>query len=210
MYFGTNPVVENNPVLVDRLAAQSVTIPSLASLTTYYWALDIYDSSFSDAEPIHLSPIFTFNTRNQAPVVNVNAGQVVTTWLTDGTVDVELTGTVSDVDGMPEPYTVLWTVQSEPNEGTAVFAPVSADQEAVSVTLTALGQYVLTLEVYDGELTGVDTVTINVFEDSCEAAKSLPDYEPFPGDLNGDCIVDDLDLAILEEDWLKDNSLTEP
>jgi hypothetical protein len=48
-----------------------------------------------------------------------------------------------------------------------------------------------------------------VYNDSCEAAQSLPDYEPFPGDLNGDCIVDDLDLAILQEDWLKDNSLTD-
>jgi hypothetical protein len=31
----------------------------------------------------------------------------------------------------------------------------------------------------------------------------------FPVDI-GDCKVDDLGLAILEEDWLKDNSLTEP
>ena len=58
--------------------------------------------------------------------------------------------------------------------------------------------------------TGSATVTINVYNDGCEAAQSLPDYIPFPGDLNGDCKVDDLDLAILEEDWLKDNSLTEP
>ena len=61
-----------------------------------------------------------------------------------------------------------------------------------------------------GEYTGSDTVTINVYNDGCEAAQSLPDYEPIPGDLNGDCKVDELDLAILEENWLKDNSLTEP
>jgi hypothetical protein len=29
------------------------------------------------------------------------------------------------------------------------------------------------------------------------------------GDLNGDCRVDDLDLALLKENWLRDNSLTE-
>jgi len=67
----------------------------------------------------------------------------------------------------------------------------------------------LQLEAFDGEYTASDTVTINVYNDSCEAAKSLPDYEPVPGDINGDCIVDDLDLAILQENWLKDNSLTE-
>ena len=205
VYFGTNPVVENNPVLADRLAAQSITIPSLASLTTYYWALDIYDSSYSDTAPIDLSPVFTFDTQNQAPIVD--AGEDVTTWLTDGAVDVEFAGTVVDEDGMPEPYRVLWTAVSEPNEGDAVFAPSGADQEALTVTLTAVGQYVLQLEATDGELTGVDLVTINAFNDGCEAAKSLPDYVPFPGDLNGDCIVDDLDLAILQEDWLKCNSL---
>jgi hypothetical protein len=29
------------------------------------------------------------------------------------------------------------------------------------------------------------------------------------GDLNGDCKVDDVDMALLEENWLQDNSLTE-
>ena len=28
-------------------------------------------------------------------------------------------------------------------------------------------------------------------------------------DLNGDCRVDELDMALLEENWLQDNSLTE-
>jgi len=80
----------------------------------------------------------------------------------------------------------------------------------VRISLSTLAEYVLQLEAFDGEYTGSDMVTINVYNDACEAAQSLLDYEPFPGDLNGDCIVDDLDLAILQEDWLKDNSLTEP
>jgi hypothetical protein len=37
----------------------------------------------------------------------------------------------------------------------------------------------------------------------------VPDYQPLVGDLNGDCRVDDLDLALLNENWLKDNSLTQ-
>jgi hypothetical protein len=32
---------------------------------------------------------------------------------------------------------------------------------------------------------------------------------PLVGDLNGDCRVDEADMALLEENWLKDNSLTE-
>jgi len=77
------------------------------------------------------------------------------------------------------------------------------------ITLTALGEYVLQLEASDGEYSGSDTVTINVYNDNCEATQSLPDYVPLVGDLNGDCRVDEADLALLEENWLQDNSLTE-
>jgi hypothetical protein len=66
----------------------------------------------------------------------------------------------------------------------------------------------LQLEAFDGEYTSSDTVTINVYSDSCEAAQSLPSYVPLVGDLNLDCKVDDEDLALLQENWLKDNSLT--
>ena len=61
------------------------------------------------------------------------------------------------------------------------------------------------LDAYSGS----DTLTINVYEDKCEAGQSLLDYVPLVGDLNGDCKVDESDLALLEENWLKDNSLTE-
>jgi len=68
----------------------------------------------------------------------------------------------------------------------------------------------LQLEAFDGEYTGSDTVAINVYRDGCEAAKSLPDYEVPAGYLNGDCKVDEADLALLEENFLTDHSLTEP
>ncbi len=70
-------------------------------------------------------------------------------------------------------------------------------------------QYVLQLEASDGEYTGSDTVTINVYNDSCQAAQSLPNHVPLVGDLNGDCRVDEADMALLEENWLKDNLLIE-
>ena len=76
-----------------------------------------------------------------------------------------------------------------------------------AATFKAAGQYDLKLEANDGEYTGSDTVTVNVFANSCEAAKSLPSYQPLPGDLNGDCVVNDADLAILQGNWLKCNAL---
>jgi len=203
VFFGTNPVIEANPKVVDRQAVESVSV-TLAPQTTYYWALDLYDSSISDTQPFMLSPIFTFNTMNQPPIVN--AGADVVTWLKEGPRTGNLDATITD-DGALIPYTVNWTVVSEPNAGTAVIQTATA--EDTSITLSALGQYVLKLEAFDGEYTSSDTVTINVYNNSCEAAQSLPNYVPLVGDLNGDCRVDDVDLALLQENWLKDNSLTQ-
>jgi hypothetical protein len=71
-----------------------------------------------------------------------------------------------------------------------------------------VGRYILQLEAFDGEYTGSATVTIGVFSDRCEAARSQPDYEPLVGDLNGDCRVDEIDLALLQENLGQDNSPT--
>ena len=41
------------------------------------------------------------------------------------------------------------------------------------------------------------------FNDSCEAAKNHPNgYEPSPGDLNDDCVIDFLDFAIFAGEWI--------
>ena len=215
-----DPVVPGQPVLVDvyitddynalmaftdpeamrvvsQQAVTSVLVQTNAK-TRYYWAVDTYVGDPND--PV-LGPVFSFIVDNQAP--RVNTGADVVTWLQDGPRVGTLDATVTDED----PYTVSWTVVSEPNVGDAVIeAPTVED---TTVTLTATGQYVLQLEASDGEYTGSDTVTINVYNDSCEAAQSIPGYEPVDGDLNGDCKVDDADLAILQENFLQDNSLTD-
>jgi len=192
-----------DPAAIQVVSKQNVTsvVVQTQPKARYYWAVDTYVGSAED--PV-FGPIFSFVADNVPP--KVDAGKDLVTWLVDGVRTKNLDGTVTD-DGFVSPYTVQWTVVSEPNEGTAVIDTATA--EDTGITLTALGEYVLQLEAFDGEYTGSDTVMINVYNDSCEAARSLPDYEPFPGDLNGDCRVDDLDLAILQEDWLKDNSLTE-
>jgi hypothetical protein len=194
-----------NPEAIRIASMQNVTSVTVQTKpkTRYYWAVDTYIGDPND--PI-FGPIFSFLADNQAP--QVDAGPDLLTWLgEDSTRAKDLDATVTEDDA----YTVQWTVVSEPddpNNPDAVITDPSA--EDTSITLSALGEYVLQLEASDGEKTGSDTVTINVYNDGCEAAKSLPDYVPFPGDLNGDCKVNDLDLAILEADWLKDNSLTEP
>jgi len=169
--------------------------------TRYYWAIDSYIGS--DNDPVY-GPIFSFFADNVPP--KVDAGADIVTWLEGGPRTGNLDATVTD-DGAIMPYIVQWTVVSEPNEGAAVIETATA--EDTNITLTELGEYVLQLEAFDGEYSGSDTVTINVYSDSCQAAQSLPDHVPFVGDLNGDCLVDEADLALLEENWLQDNSLTE-
>ncbi|MHC4519797.1 MAG: hypothetical protein ACYTAS_14510, partial [Planctomycetota bacterium] len=72
-----------------------------------------------------------------------------------------------------------------------------------TITLSAAGEYVLQLDAHDGESPGQpDTLTISVYGDGCEAAKSLPDYVPLVGDLDEDCDVDQDDLDLLLENWL--------
>jgi hypothetical protein len=201
VWFSTNPGLVGAELIVTKEAAASVVVQAQPK-TQYYWAVDTYIGDPND--PIFGS-VFSFIADNLPPEVDAGANAV--TWLVDGVMTKNLDATVTDTDA----YTVQWKVVSEPddpNNPDAVIADPSA--EDTSITLAAYGEYVLQLEASDGEYAGSDTVTINVYSDGCEAARSLPDYVPFPGDLNGDCKVDELDLAILEEDWLKDNSLTEP
>ena len=182
--------------VVNQEAVSSVVVQTQPK-KRYYWAVDCYVDGA--AEPV-LGPIFSFTADNLAP--QVDAGTDIVTWLQDGVRTGSLTGTVSDNDTCA----VQWTVVSEPAPGSAVLQAVSATE--TGVTLTATGRHVFQLEANDGEYTGSDTVTIDVFEDSCEAARSLADYQRLVGDLNEDCRVDDLDLTLLQEHWLEDNSLT--
>jgi hypothetical protein len=192
-----------DPAAIQIVSKQNVSsvVVQTKPKTRYYWAVDTYVGSAND--PLY-GPIFSFFADNMPP--EVDAGADVLTWLEGGLRTGDLDATVTD-DGAISPYTVEWMVVSEPNEGDAVIETVTA--EDTNVTLSAVGEYVLQLEAFDGEYTGSDTVTINVYTDSCEAAQSLPGYVPLVGDLNGDCRVDEADMALLEENWLKDNTLTE-
>lgn len=197
VYFGTSPDVEANPKIVARQAVESVSV-TLTPLTTYYWAIDVYDSSISGAQPIMLSPIFTFNTNNQPPVVD--AGDDIATWQEEGARVVQLNGSVSD----DEPTTLAWTVIAEPNELNPAQISDPHTPEP-TVTVKELGSYTLQLEASDGEFTDADTVQIVLYADSCEHARNQEGFERLAGDTNDDCKVDLLDLVNLGASWLEEN-----
>jgi hypothetical protein len=205
VYFGTNSIVEANPKVVTGQSVGSISVTSEPD-KVYYWALDVYDSGVSDTYPVYLSPVFTFNTKNMAPLVD--AGDAVETWLVGGPRVVQLSGTISDEDGGPGPATATWTVIEQPDESNpAQFSnPTAAN---ATVTLTEPGAYTLQLEAGDGEYTTTDTVEIVVYTDACEHAANQAGFEWIPGDINHDCVVDELDQAIMMERWLEYNYSTE-
>ena len=189
--------------IVSQKDVNSVVVKTQAG-KKYYWAADTYIGDPND--PI-LGPIFSFAAGNQIP--EVNAGADVVSWLQDGVRVRNLNGSVFD-DGVIQPYTVQWTVISEPDDPDSPDVIIAdATSQNASITMSVAGDYVLELDAFDGEHTGSDSLTIHVYADSCEAAKALPDYVPLVGDLNGDCKVDDADMALMQENWLRDNSLVE-
>jgi len=200
VWFGTKADLSDFTKIVEKQTVTSTTVTTVAK-QRYFWAVDTYPP---DATQPEIGIVFDFYVDNQPPVVDV--GDDVVTWLIDGVMTKNLDVTVIDQDAC----TLQWTVVSEPNDPNNPDAIIAEPTvEDTTITLAALGEYVLQLEAFDGEYTGSDTVTINVYRDGCEAAKSLPDYVPLVGDLNGDCRVDEADMALLEENWLQDNSLTE-
>ena len=185
-----------DPASMQVVSQSNVTSVAVQTVpkTRYYWAVDTYIGDPND--PI-FGPIFSFLAGNVPP--KVDAGADAVSWVTDGSVDVALDATVTD----EETYTVQWTVVSEPNDPNSPEAVITdPSAEDTSITLSALGEYVLQLEASDGEGTGSDTLTIGVFSDHCEAAKSLPGWTASPGDINLDCVVDILDMIIMIEHWL--------
>ena len=201
VFFGTKADLTDFTKIVNKQAVTSVNVTTVAK-QRYFWAVDTYAPGAAVSE---IGIVFDFTADNQPPVAN--AGDDVTTWLENGSVDVALAGTVTDVD----PTTTVWTVVSQPddpNSPDAVIADPAASN--TTITLSALGEYVLQMGADDGEYQSEDTMTINVFSDHCEAAKSLPGWIASPGDINLDCVVDQLDIVILIENWLECTGLDCP
>jgi len=173
---------------------------NLANKTTYYWIVDCFDDS-KDPGLIE-GLVWSFYTDdNQPPLVDAGADQVV--WLgMSGLPDQEtitLYGATSD-DGLPGPYTVLWTQQDDDAPPVAI---VNADQDLATVTFTERGVYTFTLTADDGDKQAFDTVRVIVGDTPCEASH-MDSGEPYlPGDINQDCIVNLEDFAILLSlNWL--------
>jgi len=197
----TNPADGN----VDPNTSYSPT--GLQRDALYYWIVDesLGAANTEDWENIIEGAMWSFKTVTSAP--EVDAGGSILTWLKEGTTTVDLNGTVTDVTG--DVTTTTWSVVSSPFDSIVSIASSSA--AATTAMLTETGTYVLELHAADAaQNEAVDQMEISVYSDSCEAAQNNPNGYTAPlGDVNNDCKMDFIDLAILAASWLDDASLME-
>ncbi|UCG47627.1 MAG: hypothetical protein JSU94_19345 [Phycisphaerales bacterium] len=148
---------------------------------------------------------------------DVDAGDDMITW--SGRI-VQLDPNVVNND-TAEPQgtlTYLWTAEpdgiGDPNLDVEI---TSADTENPSVTITKavlsgnVTVITMTLAVtLEGKDPVIDTMTIRVYDNSCLAAIDLGLALFDPTDIDGDCITNFTDFALMVVTWLGDYSLTEP
>lgn len=173
----------------------------------YYW---IVDESLGAANPrdwdnIITGSVWSFETVTSGP--EVDAGSSIVTWLEEGTTTVDLNGTVTDPTG--DVTAILWSAVSSPFGATVDIANSSV--AATTATLTQTGRYVLELYAKDAaQNEDSDMMEINVYGDSCEAAKNHPNGYTAPlYDFNDDCKVNFIDFAMFATEWLYDETLAE-
>lgn len=199
VWFGTDPnklSLGYSQVLTGS-SAQTVTV-SAPTPGTYYWQVD----SYTGAPEMVEGDVFSFDATNDSPPT-VEAGISMDTWVDQ---PVQLDATITD-DGV-SPIAILWTA----DDPTAVFSDDSIEDPTVTVD-NAAGQINLTLTVQDGLNPPVsDIVQITVYDDACDAARRGDGRDQlYPGDFNGDCIIDLTDFATeIAAKWLDDYALTEP
>jgi hypothetical protein len=114
--------------------------------------------------------------------------------------------------------TYLWTAEpsgiGDPNLDVAI---TGATTENASVTITKTEPtgdatvVTMTLAVtLPGKDPVTDTMTIEVYDDACQAAKAAGPVELDPTDIDGNCITAFPDFALMAATWLEDYTLTEP
>ncbi|MEJ5259925.1 MAG: DNRLRE domain-containing protein [Anaerohalosphaeraceae bacterium] len=201
VYLGTEPNrIQMDKVTlgagVNTVAVTSANFPRFVPLQerqTYYWIVDVHDSS---REGVLEGLVWSFYVNNNEPPI-VNAGPDQITWGLPKVIS--LSGTASD-DGRPNPpgqLTVQWTQDSGPA------VTISPDNQLnASVSISQAGVYVFRLTANDSEKQTSDTVKVVVGETSCQASHLSTGQPYMAGDFNQDCIVNLEDFAeFLSKNW---------
>ncbi|UCG49385.1 MAG: hypothetical protein JSU94_06300 [Phycisphaerales bacterium] len=173
----------------------------------YLWVVD--EGLIGSSGPLETDPsmiiwgkVWSFETVKSGPVVDANS---IVTWLKNGTTTVDLDGVVTDSTG--DVSLIEWSVLAAPYGATVGIGNAAAAD--TTATFTQTGTYVLQLYARDATMQEDEVaIAINVYNDSCEAAKNHPDgYTAVEFDFNEDCEADFTDFALFAAKWLEDARL---
>ena len=218
-----------NIPLVESDDTDNSTPISIVLDKDYWW---IVDYGVDDVNVV-FTYIFKFDTQNTAPVVD--AGNNLYSFLDGGSRTITLDGSFIRDDNNPAPATPIWTVISalEPYEDVAPGDPLAAidpndygfvgdDNNQLNSQFEVLtaGTYILELDADDGEFTAEfpQEVTLFIRDTACKATQIYPGYgnewepgtyNPMPGDVNEDCVVDLSDVADVSSTWLDDELISD-
>ncbi len=177
----------------------------------YLWVVD--EGLVGSSGPLETDPakiiwgdVWSFKTETTGP--EADAGLNVLTWLDEATGIATVIPDANVTDPSGDLATILWTVESPASDPNITI--LNASVEDPTVEIAATGTYILKVKADDlaGNPSGEDTMEIRVYADSCEAAQNNPNgYDGPEYDLNNDCVVDFLDLAIYASEWAEDGRL---
>jgi hypothetical protein len=192
---------------------ESAAIASITNLDFEQSAFDtvaMWDSSFSINDEIRFGNTFANVMGIHDPnLPSVDAGVDMITWSGQ---EVQLAPTVVNNDTEVPQRTLSYLWSAEPVDG-VVFSDDTAEAPTVTITKATANPSAVTLTLavtLEGEEPVEDTMTIDVYDDSCEAAKGIGAVEFDLTDLDENCITNLADFAELAATWLVDYILTAP
>ncbi len=186
-----------------------VDVTGLQKDKLYLWAVDeglVGSTGPDDPENVLWGQEWSFETETTGAVVD--AGLNIVAWLDETTGKATVVPDASITDPTGDLDTILWAVDSPPDDPNITILNPTAEDPTVEIIAT--GTFTLSVVATDlaGNPPGEDTLEIRVFADACEAAQNSPNgYDPPPGDLNDDCVVDFYDFAMFASTWADDTSL---
>ncbi|MCF7954621.1 MAG: hypothetical protein K9M75_02350 [Phycisphaerae bacterium] len=117
---------------------------------------------------------------------------------------------ITNNDPLEPQLTYLWT--AEPANG-VVFSDETAETTDVTITKNTNNPSIVTIALAvtrPGSVAITDTITIDVYDDACTAGIAAGVAVFDKTDMDGNCITDLADFAVLADDWLEDYAITAP
>ncbi len=191
--------------------SQTVSSPvnSLSYNTTYKWQVKANVNYNDSTTGVVSGPVWAFTTKQLDVAPVVNAGDNILTTIDLAGAPLSLNASVVD-DGTTQ-MTILWQAFEISADCIATANVEFDDPEAVDTTITvsAIGTYVLKLTATDDTGSVSDMIEMRVYEDGCRAAKAAGNWQANYYDRNGDCIVDINDFAQFAIEWFDSTELSE-